>query len=200
MLFRSVCHNSGIREISAYGNHYTSADISGCTALRVFELSGSRLGSINLSTAENLTNVKLRDCALSQLNIDYVLKTLDDAGKLNGYLDITGNATPSIAALSHYYSLKAKGWTIEEITGIEPVPGSIDNVKMIVTGNEIRLEFFSDFTGWKANLIDLSGKLIATKPVNGEILTFEISSLHSGLYIIALSDGKRRLFLKLTKS
>jgi len=194
-----VCHNSGIREITAYGNHYTSADISGCTALRVFALSGSRLSSINLGTAENLTNIKLKDCALSQENTDYVLKTLDNAGKLNGYLDITGNATPSVAALSHYYSLKAKGWTIEEITGIKTALGSIDNVKMSVTSSEIRLEFIIEFTGWNANLHDLFGRMITTKPVKDDVLTFEISSLPSGLYIIALSDGNKRRILKLIK-
>jgi len=194
-----VCHNSVTRDITAYGNHYTSADISGCAALRIFALSGSRLSSINLGTAENLTDVKLRDCALSQLNADYVLKTLDNAGKLNGYLDITGNATPSVAALSHYYSLKAKGWTIEEITGIEPVPGNTGNVRMIVTGNEIRFEFFSDFTGWQVNLYDLYGKSISIKSVNDNILTFDTSSLSSGLYLVTLSNGAQRLIFKFIK-
>jgi uncharacterized protein YjdB len=112
-----VCHSSVLEIIESYGNRYTSADLSGCTALKEFAFSGNQLASINLGTANNLTYVQLKDCGLIKSQTDYVLNTLDGAGKLNGNLDLSGNMVPSADGLVHYNSLKGKGWTV-----ILPVP------------------------------------------------------------------------------
>lgn len=194
-----VCNNPVIRNITAYGNHYTSADIGGCSGLRTFALSGSQLNSINIGAADNLTNVRLHDCGLTQVQVDYVLQTLDAAGRLDGYLDITGNATPSVSAMSSYYSLLARGWTIEEITGIENISPDSGHIKAIVTVDEIRLELSDHFSGWDAVLYDLSGKPVYSYIIDGKVLVFNASPLPSGIYIIVVSKGNQRIVKKILK-
>jgi hypothetical protein len=93
-------------------NNYTSADISGCTSLTTFSLSGSQLASLNLGTATNLTDVILADCGLTESQIDYVLNTLDIAGLSNGNVDLTGNTSPSAEGVVYLENLKKRGWTI----------------------------------------------------------------------------------------
>ena len=107
-----VCHSSVIKWIESYSNHYTSADISDCTNLMRFNLSGSQLDSLDIGTADNLIEVKLKDCGLTEPQTDYVLQTLDEAGLSNGYLELTGNAAPSAEGLVHHDSLEGRGWTI----------------------------------------------------------------------------------------
>jgi hypothetical protein len=107
-----VCHSSVIKVIESYSNHYTSADISDCTSLRIFSLSGSQLDSLDLGTANNLINVELTNCGLTESQTDYVLHTLDGAGQSDGYLELTGNAAPSAEGLVHRDSLEGRGWTI----------------------------------------------------------------------------------------
>lgn len=107
-----VCHSSVIQMIYSDKNNYTSADISGCTSLSAFYISGSQLASLNLGTATHLTNVRLDDCGLTESQIDYVLYTIDKADLSNGYLDLTGNASPSAEGLAHFDKLKKRGWTI----------------------------------------------------------------------------------------
>lgn len=107
-----ICHSSIIQRIDAYDNHYTSADISGCTSIREFSLSGSQLTSLNLGTPNHLIYVRLNDCSLSQTQIDYVLHTLDSNGQPNGYLEIAGNASPSSDGAVHLNNLRTKGWQV----------------------------------------------------------------------------------------
>jgi hypothetical protein len=107
-----VCHSSAILLILASYNHYTSADISDCPRLQMLLLSGNPLNSLNIGTANNLIQVDLKDCGLTESQTDYVLQTLDEAGLSNGYLELTGNAAPSAEGLVNSDSLKGRGWTI----------------------------------------------------------------------------------------
>lgn len=107
-----VCHSPTIEMIDSHFNHYTSADITGCSGLKQFYLSGSHLVSLDLGAATNLTDVQLKDCGLTKSQIDYVLHTLDAAGNLNGKLDIDINSTPSAEGLVHCENLRGKGWTV----------------------------------------------------------------------------------------
>lgn len=135
------CHNSVIQRIDAYDNHYSSADISGCTALINFSLSGSKLVSLSLGTANHLTVVELKDCDISESLTDYVLQTLDEAGQHNGQLELSGNAAPSLSGMVHYNSLKGKGWTmtINEPETVIPVTSidvtGVDGINTINTDN-----------------------------------------------------------------
>lgn len=108
-----VCHSSVIQMIDSYENNYIGADIRGCTNLESFNLSGNQLTSLNLGTAHYLTNVQLKDCGLTESLVNYVLKTLDRAGRSNGYLDLSMNTAPSAEGLVHLEKLKGRGWIVE---------------------------------------------------------------------------------------
>lgn len=107
-----VCHNSMIQEIISHNNHYTSADINGCTRLRKLYLSGSRLASLDLGIGNHLTFLALKDCGLSKPQVDYILHTIDELGLSDGYLDLTLNPKPSADGLAHLKNLENKGWQI----------------------------------------------------------------------------------------
>jgi uncharacterized protein YjdB len=107
-----VCHSPLVTRIDAYDNHYTSADISGCTNITDFSLSGSQLTTLNLGSGGLLNYVRLNDCGLTQTQMDYVLHTLDSNNQPGGYLEIAGNAIPSAEGLVHLNNLKAKGWKV----------------------------------------------------------------------------------------
>lgn len=107
-----VCHNTLVEKIEAYDNHYTSADLSGCTSLKELELSGSQLSSVNLAQNRNLLDARFKDCGLVETLVDYILKTLDENGMNGGILDLSENAAPSTDGLVNYNNLISKGWTV----------------------------------------------------------------------------------------
>lgn len=107
-----VCHSNIIESIEANGNHYTSLDISGCTSVRRLELSGSPLAAVNLGSPVSLVTADLKNCMLTGENVDYVLNTLDAAGRTNGTLDLSENSPPSAEGMIRYNSLRSKGWTV----------------------------------------------------------------------------------------
>jgi hypothetical protein len=283
-----VCNNPLIQRIDAYDNHFTSADLSGCSGLKQLSLSGSKLSSLNLGTANSIIDVQLVDCNLNVSQIDYILQTLDERGLINGKLELTENAPPSDNGMLHHNNLKGKGWTINitdpgqliPITGItitgaggmttidtdngtlqlsaEVVPSystnktitwsivnnsrlaSIDETglvtalnnglvtvrgtandgsgiygelvisitnqvnpgdendisvgKIIVDIYELRIILSDDYTSWNARLIDLQGKIVSSKYVESDILSFDISTLTPGIYLIVFSkDDKIRI-------
>ena len=155
-----VCHSSVIESIESYKNHYTSADISGCTSLVKFSLSGSQLTSLDLGTANYLTDVQLKECGLTESQVDYVLNTLDGAGLFNGNLDLSVNTAPSADGLVHLNNLKERGWTIQtdSITGIADTKGNTESLKTIVTSDEIKILLNDDFISWQAGLYSFRGK------------------------------------------
>lgn len=106
------CHSNIIQSIQASGNNYSGLDISGCTSLNRLEMSGSRLTTVALGSAPALNIILLKDCVLSEQNVDYALATFDAGGVLNGTLDLSENFPPSAAGMVHYNSLKSKGWTV----------------------------------------------------------------------------------------
>ena len=196
-----VCHSSVILIISSFNNHYTSADISGCTSLARFSLSGSQLASLELGTANNLTNVELEDCGLTESQIDYVLHTLDGAGQSNGYLDLSLNAAPSAEGLVHLANLKGRGWVIYIgiVTGIKDTGNKTGPIKITVTSEEMKIMLNEDCTSWKAGLYNFQGVLLLSKLVESGVLIFDISSLPSGMYIVVLSKGENKRVAKVIK-
>ncbi len=275
-------HSTTLERINASDNHYTSADISGCTSLKQLELSGSQLTAINMTNTGNLTLVNLKDCGMSQSLVDYVLRTLDEAGRFDGVLEITDNSAPSTAGMVNYNNLISKGWTVNitdpaleilvkeiSLAGengsttistdggtlqlealVKPVfawdrtltwsivygsklatvdqngivtavrNGTIivratandgsgiygeitititnqrnDDIinynigKIIVKDTELQILFEQDFTSWKASLYNLNGIIIQSRMIEGNQMTFDVSRLSPGLYLIVLSNG-----------
>ena len=196
-----MCHSSIITRIDSYDNHYTSADISGTTSLVQFSLSGSKLASLDIGTANNLTNVQLKDCDLTESQIDYVLQKLDGAGLSNGNLELNGNAAPSAAGLVYHSNLKQRGWTIaiNSVTDIFDIGGKEETTKIIMNSFELKMLLKDDFISWKADLYNFNGYLIVSKLVESDILVFDISSLSPGIYMVVLSKGEKKRVAKVIK-
>lgn len=195
-----VINNPVIQRIDAYSNNYTSADISGCNNLTEFDLSGSQLTSLNLGTAGNLNDAALKDCNLTQSLVDYVLLTINGNGRINGILELSGNSFPSAAGMTGYTSLLGKGWTVNINIPTAIDTYNIEPPKVIVSSSEVKMIFHDDYSSWKADLYNITGTLFSEKLIQGNVLVFDISALHPGIYIVQFSQGNRRKFVKFVKS
>lgn len=195
-----VWHSPFIQRIDAYGNNYTSADVSGCPNLAILSLSGSKLRSIDIGNAESLMYVYLKDCLLSRSMVDYVLKTLDEAGLSDGELDLEGNSGPSVEAMIYVQNLKDRGWTIKinDPVSDDDDPTTITG-KIIVSDTELRILLASDLINWKASIYNLTGTLVAAKFIESDVLTFDISHLPPGMYLIVLSHNELLKFGRFVK-
>jgi hypothetical protein len=82
--------------------------------------------------------------------------------------------------------------------------GSVGNddtndFKIFVTKNELVLRFNLDFISYKANLYNLKGKLVSGKIVENDSLSFDISKIPAGIYIVELSKGVNKRVIKIMK-
>jgi uncharacterized protein YjdB len=68
-----------------------------------------------------------------------------------------------------------------------------------VTRDEIKIKLNNNYFSWRAGLYSIQGSLLQSKLVNSDVLVFDISSLHSGLYIVVLSKGKNIRMAKVIK-
>lgn len=188
------CHSEVIRRIDAFGNHYTSADVSGCTELREFSLSGSHLDSINLGTADRLNYVRLVDCSLTELQVDYIAKTLDDAGLSDGHLELKGNSGPTSNGSVNLENLKSKGWTLsfEPLTEIPDIDNETGPLKIIVRNNNISITADNELISGRADLYNLQGVLLASRIIENDNIEFNTSDFSTGIYIVMLSRGEKR--------
>jgi hypothetical protein len=195
------CHSSVIRIIDAYKNHYSSADISGCTNLTRLYLSDNQLASLDIGTANNLNEVRLKNCGLNESQVDYILHTLDEAGRFNGILELVGNEVPSPEGLDHYNNLIGRDWTIqiEYLTNITDIEDKSRSLKTIVTSNELKISPIDSFISWNASLLNFQGGFVLSKTINSDTFAFDISSLSSGIYFLVLSKGDKTKVIKLIK-
>lgn len=183
-----IWHSTAIQRIDAYGNNYSSADVSNCPNLSILSLAGSKLNSLNLDNTDNLQYVDLNNCSLSKSLVDYVLQTLDEAGLSDGELDLTGNSGPSVDALIHCQNLKDRGWKVsisDPVIDEDDVSSVIG--KIIVNSTELRILLAGNFINWQANLYNLTGNVVASKYIDSDLLTFDISRMPPGMYLIVLS-------------
>jgi uncharacterized protein YjdB len=70
---------------------------------------------------------------------------------------------------------------------------------LTVTRDEIKINLNNNFISWRAGLYNIQGGLVISKIVNSDVLVFDISSLHSGLYIVVLSKGENIRMAKIIK-
>jgi len=82
--------------------------------------------------------------------------------------------------------------------------GSVGNenrndLRIIVNSSELIIKFNHDFISYKANLYDLQGKLVSGKIVENDTLSFDITKIPSGIYILELSKGVNKRVIKIMK-
>lgn len=193
-----VCHSPVIRRIDSYDNHYTSADVSGCSELKELSLSGSQLDALDLGTAANINYLRLTNCGLDGSQVNYVLKTLDDAGLTGGYLELEGNEGPTADGNINLANLKSKGWTIkiEAVTGILDI--NDDALKVIVNRNSIMIPLIDDYISGNAAIYNSNGNMLVSKLIEYDNIVFDTSLLSPGVYIIALTKNESRITAKIS--
>jgi uncharacterized protein YjbI with pentapeptide repeats len=184
-----VCNSSTIESIQSFNNNFSSAYIQSPN-LENLNLSGNGLSTIELINVNDLTGVRLDNCGLNEIQVDLVLRILDSGGQRNGVLSLKGNAVPSFEGSNHVNSLREKGWTIEtEIsTGID-IP-LINTYKLTKSNSEITLLLSEEYSSCRVDIIDISGKIMSTKFVFNNIVTFNTSSYPPGIYFISLLNRK----------
>jgi uncharacterized protein YjdB len=88
------------------------------------------------------------------------------------------------------------------IYGLMDIPILIENSELkpiFVTRTEIRIPLNSGYISWKAGLYNTQGALLLSDIVNSDVVVFDISALHSGIYIVVLSKGDNQRFAKVIK-
>ena len=110
------------------------------------DLASNELTAVDISRFENLTSLDISDNLLPAEELNKVLITLDNFGKLNGTLDYSGNLDEpnSYEALQAYENLVAKGWVI---TGNAPFTSFIFTVDTSKSGVTANNQFAIPLTG-----------------------------------------------------
>lgn len=91
-----------------------SVDLSMLPALEGFDLSGNTgLTSVNIFE-QQLNDVNIYNCALTEASVNDILMWLDGSGVINGYVDLSGgtNAIPTGTGITAKNNLVNKGWTV----------------------------------------------------------------------------------------
>lgn len=91
-----------------------SVDLSMLPALEGFDLSGNTgLTSVNIFE-QQLNDVNIYNCALTEASVNDILMWLDGSGVINGYVDLSGgtNAIPTGNGITAKNNLVNKGWTV----------------------------------------------------------------------------------------
>lgn len=102
---------------------------------------------------------------------------------------------------------KATWWMLARIAGWDGVSTGVGDsqdkmmgsIRKIITSDEITMYLSDYLISWNADLIDFQGILISSQPVISDVISFNASSLASGIYFVVLSNGEKRIIEKIIK-
>jgi hypothetical protein len=65
-----------------------------------------------------------------------------------------------------------------------------------VNRNELKIITYGDYISWNARLYNIQGSLVQNRLVDRDIITFDVSALPSGFYIVIFSKGENSKIVK----
>jgi len=123
--------NTELVSLLAYGNSYTSADVSNSFSTgsyKTVNLNSNDLTSFTFNNDSGLRTIFLNDNEFSQVAIDGILTTLNAYATENGGIYLNNNSAPSSIGVAAAAALTDRGWTVEVESGpdvTDPVISSV---------------------------------------------------------------------------
>ena len=108
--------STSLKTVLSSNNHYNAANFSGCfPAGRNCEvkIQNNNLKCLDISNDPGLLSLNASLNLLNQTAVDGILQTLDFYNTSDGYLDLIGNAAPSIIGLAHVNNLTTRNWEVK---------------------------------------------------------------------------------------
>ncbi len=108
--------STNLKRVESFNNHYNTAVFSGCFPAGrkgTVNIYDNNLTSLDISNDPGLLYLNASRNSLNQTAVDGVLQTLDSYNTNGGYLDLTGNAVPSVIGIAHANNLTARGWKVQ---------------------------------------------------------------------------------------
>ena len=171
-----VSQNIALKQLIIRNNDLlTTLDISTNTELNRIQANITALTAISLANNPLLNNVRLDNMELTSGVLDQILIDLDNHGLSNGDLQIRNNAEGlTVASLTAYNNLIAKGWTIDVAAPI---------------GSEIiTLTTTSSSNAWSPFIVVNSGATLEWEATNGLIGTLT-QSVDDPTFDFSANDG-----------
>lgn len=107
--------STNLKSVLSANNHYIEAVLSGCFPADrngIVEIQNNNLISLDISNDPGLLSLNASLNLLNQEAVDVILQTLDSYNTSAGFLDLTGNAAPSIIGIEHADKLATRGWEV----------------------------------------------------------------------------------------
>ncbi len=122
--------STNLKSVLSANNHYNEALLSGCFPVgrnAVVEIQNNNLISLDISSDPGLLYLNASLNLLNQEAVDGILQTLDSYKTSAGFLDLTGNAAPSIIGTEHANNLSTRGWEVRISSKNNPPIASFTN-------------------------------------------------------------------------
>ena len=98
--------------------------------------------------------------------------------------EVTGKATANDGS-GIYGTITINIYSVNGTT-----PGEFDPIKIIVAGYEMKILLNGNTARWNVGLYDLQGRLILSKLLESDIISFDVSMLPPGIYLVVVSKGE----------
>lgn len=121
----------------------------------------------------------------------HVYPTITKTNLGDGSIGHIGTAGAIRLAKAMWWMLaRIAGWEGKTTLGVNEDLNNKNSIRKIISSNKIELLLEDDYRMWNSGLYNFQGLEIASKPIENDILSYEISLLFPGLYFVLLSNGR----------
>jgi hypothetical protein len=97
-------------------NEYTVINFNGAlqndTEIARIEITNNSISQIMIDDCDQISYFDVRNNSLDESQVNYILQTLDNLDRREGFINITGNVPPSTSGLIYVSNLESKGWEV----------------------------------------------------------------------------------------